>query len=240
MDSNSENQIKQAEKEDVARYFNGTGFDRWNRIYSDSDDVNKVQRNIRIGHQKTVDDVLLWIKDAGGLEQMSFCDAGCGVGSLSLPLLSLGASSIAASDISQSMVEETKKRAQLAGLDMQRITFSTSDLESLRGSFHTVVCLDVFIHYPQKAAEEMVQHLCDLTKERLIVSFAPYTPLLALLKTIGQFFPGPSKTTRAYILRESGIVNVAKKNGFSLIQRKLNQAPFYFSQLIEFRKDLKN
>ena len=66
-------------------------------------------------------------------------------------------------------------------------TFKVSDLESLNGLFHTVICLDVFIHYPQKAAEEMVRHLCNLTEKRLIVSFAPYTPLLALLKTIGQF-----------------------------------------------------
>ena len=56
---------KQSEKTEVLTYFNGTGFERWNRIYSNSDDVNKVQRNIRIGHQKTVDDVLSWIKEAG-------------------------------------------------------------------------------------------------------------------------------------------------------------------------------
>ena len=118
-----------------------------------------------------------------------------------------------------------------------QLRLSTSDLESLVGSFHTVICLDVFIHYPQKAAEEMVQHLCSLSQERLIVSFAPYTPLLALLKAVGQFFPGPSKTTRAYILRESGIVKAAKQYGFSVSRRKLNQAPFYFSQLIEFIKD---
>ena len=50
---------KQAEKQEVKGYFETTGFDRWNRIYSESDDVNKVQRNIRIGHQKPVDEVIL-------------------------------------------------------------------------------------------------------------------------------------------------------------------------------------
>ena len=84
----------QAEKSEVESYFNVMGFDRWNRIYSDSEDVNKVQRNIRIGHQKTVDDVLIWLKEAGDLSQISFCDAGCGVGSLSLPLIEMGAGSI--------------------------------------------------------------------------------------------------------------------------------------------------
>lgn len=228
--------LKNSEKQEVASYFNGTGFERWNRIYSDTDDVNKVQKNIRIGHQKTVDDVLVWIKDSNLIEQSSFCDAGCGVGSLSIPLALMGAGSIAASDISESMVNETRLRSEKIGIDMSKMKFNISDLENLQGSFHTVICLDVFIHYPQKAAEDMVRHLCSLAEERLIVSFAPYTPFLALLKKIGQFFPGPSKTTRAYILREKGIVQAAETSGFSVLRRKLNQAPFYYSQLIEFRR----
>ena len=168
---------KQAEKQEVKGYFETTGFDRWNRIYSESDDVNKVQRNIRIGHQKTVDEVLAWIKDSGELNEVSFCDAGCGVGSLSLPLAEMGAGSISASDISEAMAQEADRRARAAGLDMGKLNFFASDLESLSGSFHTVCCLDVFIHYPQQPAEEMVKHLCSLTEERLSVSFAPYTPV---------------------------------------------------------------
>jgi magnesium-protoporphyrin O-methyltransferase len=49
-------------------------------------------------------------------------------------------------------------------------------------------------------------------------------------------FPGPSKTTRAYTLREKGIINAANEKGFIVVQKKLNQAPFYFSKLIEFKK----
>ena len=228
--------IKKDEKTEVVNYFNGTGFDRWNRIYSESDDVNKVQRNIRIGHQKTVDDVLKWIKEGGKIEEKSFCDAGCGVGSLSIPLAKLGAKSIDLSDISDAMVNETRRRAKEIGLDLNKLNFRVSDLENLNGSYNTVICLDVFIHYQQQDAEEMVDHLCKLSEERLIVSFAPYTPLLALLKRIGQFFPGPSKTTRAYTLREKGIIEAAKKSGFRVVRSKLNQAPFYFSKLIEFSR----
>ena len=227
---------KQAEKQEVKGYFETTGFERWNRIYSESDDVNNVQRNIRIGHQKTVDEVLAWIQKSGELNDVSFCDAGCGVGSLSLPLAEMGAGSINASDISEAMAKEAERRAAGAGLDMSKLHFSASDLESISGSFHTVCCLDVFIHYPQPAAEEMVKHLCSLTEQRLIVSFAPYTPLLAVLKGIGQLFPGPSKTTRAYTLKEDGIVKAAECCGFKPVRRSLNKAPFYFSRLIEFRK----
>mgnify|MGYP001037360062 CR=1 FL=1 len=226
-----------SEKKEVEDYFNGSGFDRWNRIYSESDQVNNVQRNIRIGHQKTVDDVLNWLQDTQDAKDISFCDAGCGVGSLTIPLAQMGAGSIFASDISESMVIETERRMKELKLDLEKITFKTSDLESIDGSFHSVICLDVFIHYKQKAAEDMVRHLCSLSKKRLIVSFAPYTPFLAILKAIGQLFPGPTKTTRAYTLREEGIVKAAQECGFTYKRGKLNQAPFYFSKLIEFEKN---
>ncbi|MCP9909590.1 magnesium protoporphyrin IX methyltransferase [Cyanobium sp. BA20m-p-22] len=224
------------EKAEVKGYFETTGFDRWNRIYSSSDDVNKVQRNIRIGHQKTVDNVLAWLQEQGNLEQRSFCDAGCGVGSLTLPLAQLGAGSIAASDLSAAMVQEAERRAGELGVKPGQISFLASDLESLEGRYDTVICLDVFIHYPQQPAEDMVRHLASMAERHLIVSFAPYTPLLALLKGIGQLFPGPSKTTRAYTLREDGIVAAAEAAGFVLRRRSLNQAPFYFSRLLSFEK----
>ncbi|MCP9916461.1 magnesium protoporphyrin IX methyltransferase [Cyanobium sp. ATX 6F1] len=227
---------KAAEKAEVHAYFNSTGFERWNRIYSDSSEVNKVQRNIRLGHQKTVDQVLGWLQEEGDLAQRSFCDAGCGVGSLSLPLAALGAGRIAASDLSEAMVAEAQRRADGLGLDPQRLSFSSSDLESLSGLYDTVICLDVFIHYPQEAAEQMVEHLAGLAERRLIVSFAPYTPLLAALKRIGELFPGPSKTTRAYTLKETGIVAAAERSGFVPMRRSLNQAPFYFSRLVEFQR----
>jgi magnesium-protoporphyrin O-methyltransferase len=227
---------KAAEKAEVQAYFNSTGFERWNRIYSESEEVNRVQRNIRIGHQKTVDNVLDWLQEQGGLANRSFCDAGCGVGSLSLPLAQLGAGHVEASDLSEAMVTEAQRRATEAGIHDEQLRFTASDLESLSGRYDTVICLDVFIHYPQAPAEEMVRHLAAMAERHLLVSFAPYTPLLALLKGIGQLFPGPSKTTRAYTLREAGIVAAAAEAGFVLKRRSLNQAPFYFSRLLAFEK----
>lgn len=225
---------KAAEKQEVKGYFETTGFERWNRIYSDSEAVNKVQRNIRIGHQKTVDQVLAWVQESGDLERCSFCDAGCGVGSLAIPLALAGAGSVAASDLSEAMVAEARRRAAAVGLGPDRLQFNAGDLEGLQGRYDTVICLDVFIHYPQPAAEEMVRHLAAMAERRLIVSFAPFTPLLALLKGIGQLFPGPSRTTRAYTLREEGIVRAAMGAGFNPLRRTLQQAPFYYSRVIEF------
>ena len=41
------------DKVEVEEYFNNEGFSRWNKIYSNSDEVNKVQLDIRNGHQQT-------------------------------------------------------------------------------------------------------------------------------------------------------------------------------------------
>ena len=41
----------------MREYFNTEGFNRWNKIYSDSEEVNVVQMQIRNNHQITVDKV---------------------------------------------------------------------------------------------------------------------------------------------------------------------------------------
>ncbi|MEA5601745.1 magnesium protoporphyrin IX methyltransferase [Nostoc sp. UHCC 0252] len=215
----------------VREYFNSTGFDRWKRIYGDGE-VNKVQLDIRNGHQQTVDTVIGWLKADNNLPELSICDAGCGVGSLSIPLAVDGAK-VYATDISEKMVEEGKDRAKLTLSNAENPTFAVQDLESLSGSYHTVICLDVLIHYPQEKADEMISHLCSLAQSRIILSFAPKTCALSILKKIGSFFPGPSKATRAYLHREADVVKILESNGFSLQRKAMTKTRFYFSRLLE-------
>jgi magnesium-protoporphyrin O-methyltransferase len=215
----------------VREYFNSTGFDRWKRIYGDGE-VNKVQLDIRNGHQQTVDTVLGWLKADNNLPELSICDAGCGVGSLSIPLAVDGAK-VYATDISEKMVEEGKDRAKQTLGNAENPTFAVQDLESLNGSYHTVICLDVLIHYPQEKADEMISHLCSLAQSRIILSFAPKTCALSILKKIGSFFPGPSKATRAYLHREADVVRILESNGFSLQRQAMTKTRFYFSRLLE-------
>ncbi|MEH2326141.1 MAG: magnesium protoporphyrin IX methyltransferase [Nostoc sp.] len=215
----------------VREYFNSIGFDRWKRIYGDGE-VNKVQLDIRNGHQQTVDTVLGWLKADNNLPDLSICDAGCGVGSLSIPLAVDGAK-VYATDISEKMVEEGKDRAKQTLPIAENPTFAVQDLESLSGSYHTVICLDVLIHYPQEKADEMISHLCSLAQSRIILSFAPKTCALSILKKIGSFFPGPSKATRAYLHREADVVKILESNGFSLQRKAMTKTRFYFSRLLE-------
>ncbi len=218
------------DKTEVREYFNAIGFDRWRRIYGDGE-VNKVQLDIRTGHQKTVDSLLGWLKSDGNLAELTICDAGCGVGSLSIPLAQEGAK-VFSSDISEKMVGEAKERAIALGLSGNP-TFSVQDLEALSGKYHTVVCLDVLIHYPAEQAIEMIKHLAGLADDRLILSFAPKTFFLTILKRIGEFFPGPSKTTRAYQHREAEIVTVLESRGFKVRRTTMTSTKFYFSRTLE-------
>merc|ERR1711933_631596 len=188
------------DKKEVTEYFNGEGFNRWSKIYGETDDVNPVQKDIRVGHAQTVDKILGWL-DGKTIEGRTVCDAGCGTGNLSIPLASRGAM-VNGSDISSAMVSEAERRAKEVLKEEQMPKFMTSDLEALNGEYDTVCCVDVLIHYPPERLPQMVGRLAGLSKERLILSFAPKTWYYTLLKRFGELFPGPAKTTRAYLHSE--------------------------------------
>ena len=78
------------DKTEVREYFNNEGFNRWNKIYSDSDEVNSVQLDIRDGHDQTIQKILNWISDDGDIAGKTVADCGCGVGSLAIPLAQMG------------------------------------------------------------------------------------------------------------------------------------------------------
>jgi len=222
------------DKEEVREYFNTKGFERWNKIYSESDEVNQVQLDIRTGHQITIDKILAWIAADGDASKRQFCDCGCGTGALAIPLVKMGAKSVDASDISSSMATEAERRAkeQLGPL-AERVTFKAADLETVTGKFDTVTCIDVMIHYPTEKMVEIVQHLCSLSNDKLILSFAPNTWYYSLLKKVGEFFPGPSKTTRAYLHTEESVIQALSDAGFRIERNDMTGTNFYFSRLLE-------
>jgi magnesium-protoporphyrin O-methyltransferase len=225
------------DKTEVREYFNTEGFSRWNKIYSDSDDVNNVQMDIRTGHDQTIQKILNWVKadpGATGIVGKTVCDCGCGVGSLAIPLAQMGAQ-VSASDISDSMANEAGRRAKEMGISCNA-NFYTSDLESVTGNYDIVTCVDVAIHYPDEKMTQMIQHLCSLSNDRVMISFAPKTWYYELLKKVGEFFPGPSKTTRAYLHEEGIIRDALKKSGFQVTRDEITATNFYFSRLFEARK----
>ena len=150
-----------------------------------------------------------------------------------IPLIPLGAK-ISASDISDAMANEAGRRAKELGI--RNAKFYTSDLESVKGKYNTVTCVDVAIHYPSEKMGEMIQHLCGLADDRLIISFAPKTWYYVALKKVGELFPGPSKTTRAYLHEEAFVVAQLKAAGFELARTEMTGTNFYFSRLLEAKR----
>jgi magnesium-protoporphyrin O-methyltransferase len=218
------------DKTEVREYFNSEGFNRWQKIYGETDDVNPVQMDIRVGHAETVEKILKWLDPV--VDGKSVCDAGCGTGNLSIPLAMRGAK-VSGSDISSAMVGEAAERAKNVLKPEQVPDFKTSDLEALDGKYDTVCCVDVLIHYPPDKMEGMVKHLSSLSKERVILSFAPKTWYYTALKRIGELFPGPAKTTRAYLHEEEVVEDAFRKAGFKVMRKELTATKFYFSRIFE-------
>lgn len=222
------------ELEAVKSYFNTSGFERWNKIYGETDEVNSVQLDIRQGHAQTVDKVLNWFEAEGSLGGVSVADCGCGTGSLAIPLALRGAD-VYATDISSSMAAEADRRYKSARTEGAKgsAVFEAKDLESVTGRYDTVTCIDVMIHYPQDKADAMIQHLASLSDRRLVVSFAPKTPYYSVLKRIGELFPGPSKATRAYLHAEDDVEAALQRAGFKVVKKEMTATKFYFSRLFE-------
>jgi len=141
---------------------------------------------------------------------------------------------ISASDISDAMSKEAAARAKSMGV--RNAKFYTSDLESVKGKYNTVTCVDVAIHYPTDKMAEMVGHLCSLADERVLISFAPKTWYYSGLKKIGELFPGPSKTTRAYLHEEKVVRDALQKAGFEVAREEMTGTSFYFSRLLEAKR----
>ena len=219
----------------VRDYFDKVGFERWQKIYGETDEVNKVQLDIRQGHQQTVDKILDWLPE--NMEGMTVCDAGAGTGSLAIPLALRGAG-VSASDISASMIGEAETRYKQsieAGAKAPAVApkFEALGLEECSGEYDVVSCIDVMIHYPDDRVSAMVAHLASLSKKKLIVSFAPKTLAYSVLKRIGELFPGPSKATRAYLHDEGEVEAALEKAGFRVTRRQMTATSFYFSRILE-------
>ena len=219
----------------VRDYFDKVGFERWQKIYGETDEVNKVQLDIREGHQKTVDKILDWLPE--NMDGMTVCDAGAGTGSLAIPLAHRGAG-VSASDISASMIGEAETRYNqsiAAGAKAPAVApkFEALGLEECTGEYDVVSCIDVMIHYPDDRVAAMVGHLASLSKKKLIVSFAPKTLAYSILKRIGELFPGPSKATRAYLHDEGEVEEALEKAGFRVTRRQMTATSFYFSRILE-------
>ncbi|MEY2735197.1 MAG: Magnesium-protoporphyrin O-methyltransferase, partial [Pseudomonadota bacterium] len=117
-------------------------------------------------------------------------DAGCGTGALALQAALRGAD-VVAIDLSPTLVQLAAERIaaehpQLPG----SITFGAGDMLSADlGYFDHVVCMDSLIHYDTPHIAQALATLAERTRGSMLFTYAPRTPLLAAMHSVGRLFP---------------------------------------------------
>jgi len=117
-------------------------------------------------------------------------DAGCGTGALATEAMRRGAH-VVAIDLSPTLVQLARERSVH---EFQNgpgsIEFLAGDmLDPSMGHFDYVVAMDSLIHYDTDDIVKAIHGLTQRTRKAIIFTFAPRTPLLAAMHSIGRLFP---------------------------------------------------
>ena len=157
----------------IEDYFDRTAVQAWEQLTSDAP-VGHIRTTVRAGRTKMRETLLSWLPD--DLHGRRILDAGCGTGALAVEAARRGAD-VVAIDLSPKLVEIARQRMP-ESLQHGSLDFRSGDmLDEKLGRFDHVVAMDSIIHY-----------------ETIAFTFAPRTPLLAVLISVGRLLP---RTNRA-------------------------------------------
>jgi magnesium-protoporphyrin O-methyltransferase len=229
-----------ARRSQVEAYFDRTAAETWKRLTSDAP-VSGIRATVRAGRDEMRATLLGWLGE--DLTGKHLLDAGCGTGMLALEAARRGAQ-VTAVDLSQTLVDNARERlpAELA----PRVTFAVGDMlaagreggaDASGPSFDYVVSMDSVIHYERDDALGAIAALAARARERVLFTFAPRTPLLALMHAVGQFFPRSDRSPAIVPVAEdklrSGIEGSLGRAGWRIGRTRLIQRGFYTSQAME-------
>ena len=167
----------------IEHYFDRTAAEAWARLTSDAP-VGRVRATVRAGRDRMRATLLAWLPD--DLHGRRILDAGCGTGALAVEAARRGAD-VVAIDLSATLVKLARERQpEVAGT----IDFRSGDmLDASLGRFDHVVAMDSVIHYRTEDAVAALSRLAARTSTSIVFTFAPRTPLLATMISIGRLFP---------------------------------------------------
>ena len=220
----------------IQSYFNGAGFERLSVIYGE-EKCTGFKRIVREGHRRVVETAISWLRPANGFESQTVLDAGCGTGSLSIPLAQAGAR-VKGIDLSDRMIEAARERASRAGIPDGVLAFAVGDLTSTNQAYDTIVCIDVFARYPTEAAIEILRHLSSLAGQRLVLTFTPKTMMDRVWHAIGALVARRTQALPLYTHHREAIVNALESFGWSIHREAKFSAGLrsYFCHLLEARR----
>ena len=170
---------------ELETYFDRTAADAWARLTSDVK-VSGIRATVRAGRDRMRATLLSWLpQDLRGLRVL---DAGCGTGALAVEAARRGAH-VTAIDLSATLVTLARERAP-RDLGDGAIEFSVGDMmDPALGQFDHVVGMDSLIHYPAPDMVRVVSGLATMASRSVVFTFAPRTPMLAVMHATGKLFP---------------------------------------------------
>jgi magnesium-protoporphyrin O-methyltransferase len=216
---------------EIETYFDRTALAAWEKLTSTAP-VSGIRATVRAGRDAMRNTLLSWLPvDMNG---MRLLDAGCGTGALAMEAASRGAE-VVAIDLSPQLVALAAQRAGGAN-----IRFSSGDmLDESHGRFDYVVCMDSIIHYGAADAASALARLVARTERAVLFTFAPFTPLLGTMLTVGKMFPRGDKSPAIEPQSEAALrrrLAGPAFAGFAVERSKRIKSGFYFSQAMELKK----
>ena len=168
----------------IENYFDRTAAAAWAKLTSDAP-VGRIRATVRAGRDRMRSTLLSWLGE--DLTGQRILDAGCGTGALAVEAARRGAH-VVAIDLSPTLVDLARERIpkEVAHL----VEFHSGDmLDPSLGYFDHVVAMDSIIHYQTDDAVHALAQLAGRTRGSIVFTFAPRTPLLAAMISIGRLFP---------------------------------------------------
>lgn len=186
-------------------YFDRTAARAWERLTSDAP-VSGIRATVRAGRDRMRETLLNWLPE--DLSGRRVLDAGCGTGAFAIEAARRGAE-VVAIDLSTTLTGLARNRLPVIQ-PPGRVEFVVGDmLDPVFGEFDHVVAMDSLIHYRTPDMVGALDGLAARTTRSIQFTFAPRTPLLTVMHTVGRLFPRGN--------RAPGIVPV----GENAIERKL-------------------
>ena len=173
-------------RDEIETYFDRTAADAWAALTSDAP-VSRIRRTVRRGRDAMRETLLSWLPE--DLTGSTLIDAGCGTGVLAIEAAQRGAEVVAV-DLSPTLVNLARERFRQLDQDLD-VTFLVGDMREMDlGSFDYAVAMDSLIHYDVADGVQTLQAMAEQIQRKMVFTFAPKTPLLALMHATGACFPG--------------------------------------------------
>ncbi|MDA9884459.1 magnesium protoporphyrin IX methyltransferase [Burkholderiaceae bacterium] len=218
---------------EIAHYFDRTAVAAWEKLTSDAP-VGRIRASVRAGRDQMRATIVSWLGE--DLTGKRVLDAGCGTGALAVEAARRGAE-VVAIDLSPTLVDLARERIPADVAD--RVTFKSGDMLGKElGTFDHVVAMDSIIHYQIEDAIDALSQLADRTNGSIIFTFAPRTPLLAAMISIGRLLPKSDRAPWLQPMAEKRIAELMDTHetleGWTCARTHRVSSGFYKSQAMEW------